>query len=429
MTFSVEKVLFISNAFPPRPGGGVIRPSRLAKHFFEYGWKPIILTMVESEKTAKNGQSASLYADVVIRVPKFDMIFWLNKVLTIIKRMKTSKGSSDRETRVSEHRFSDSFMVPDIAIFWVPGAVLVGLYAVLKYRPAVIFSMSPDSSGHLVGLLLKLLTRKKWVADFRDPWISNPFRVPKKIKFLERLDRYLEKMVVKKADHITVTSSEYKLDFLQRYPDVCESAIKYVPNGYDPDDFTGTDMKGSKKFTVAHVGNFYGSRRSSDFLNALAILLDKIEEQERRSFRVLFVGILGVEGQELVLKLGLTDVVSDLGPLPHFQALSHIVNADLLLLIPGPGNGTMPGKVYEYLAAQKPIFCISEEGPAKRLIKESGIGRTVSSVNVQTIALELGGFVSDIKNNTFVYPDVTSYLETFNRKNIAKKIIEVFESV
>src|SRR4029079_10285600 len=67
----------------------------------------------------------------------------------------------------------------------------------------------------------------------------------------------------------------------------------------------------------------------------------------------------------------------------------------LLLLIPdagGRGRGVLSGKVFEYLAAERPILAlVPPDGAAAELLRATGVGVVVAPDDIDGIARELTG--------------------------------------
>ena len=81
--------------------------------------------------------------------------------------------------------------------------------------------------------------------------------------------------------------------------------------------------------------------------------------------------------REWALGLGLGDALALEGFRPHAEALAAMRAADaLLLLVPragGRGLSVVSGKVYEYLAAERPILAlVPPEGDAATLLRDTG---------------------------------------------------------
>ena len=79
---------------------------------------------------------------------------------------------------------------------------------------------------------------------------------------------------------------------------------------------------------------------------------------------------------------------------PHRRALELQRDSEaLLLLIPeadGRGRGVLSGKVFEYLAAERPILAVvPPDGAAAELIRETGAGVVVAPDDIDGIEREL----------------------------------------
>ena len=92
-----------------------------------------------------------------------------------------------------------------------------------------------------------------------------------------------------------------------------------------------------------------------------------------------FVGDFRPADREFVESLGLGDRIELLDYVPRRESLALQRDSDaLLLLIPeagGRGHGVLSGKVFEYLAAERPILAaVPPDGAAAQLIRDTGAG-------------------------------------------------------
>ncbi|MDC0304900.1 hypothetical protein OAL57_00405 [bacterium] len=316
--------------------------------------------------------------------------------------------------------------MPDQDIFWAVGAIIKAITVNKKEHPSAVLSTSPNQSVHLVGLFLKKFYGIHWVVEFRDPWTMNPFVSRRTNKVLDYLDNYLEEIVVKNADRINVTSAEYKNEFLEKYSFLESNQIVNIPNGYDPEDFEKKNTGENKLLTITHSGDFYSERSSVNFIHAMLKLLEEGYVKEREIL-VKFIGTIDPLGLKLILDSKYKGCFLLAGKVSHPESLREIQAADILLLVPGPGHGTMPGKFYEYLAAKKPIFCIANQGPPKKYIEEFRLGITVDEFDVDNIVLGLGRLIRSVFKSEFLYPDTENLLEKFNRKAIAGEMAKILD--
>src|SRR5207244_7291022 len=118
-----------------------------------------------------------------------------------------------------------------------------------------------------------------------------------------------------------------------------------------------------------------------------------------------FVGDFRVADREWAESLGLGDRLELHPYVPRRRALELQRDSDaLLLLIPeagGRGRGVLSGKVFEYLAAERPILAlVPPEGAAARLLNETGAGVVVPPDDVPAIRSGLEELVSRSRAGT-----------------------------
>src|SRR5207237_962203 len=148
--------------------------------------------------------------------------------------------------------------------------------------------------------------------------------------------------------------------------------VTTILNGADFDDFAGLEYSRGDRFRITHAGSFLGKRDPRPFLSALAEsgLVDVVAR---------FVGGFRAEDREWAERLGLGDRIELIPYVPRSESLALQRDSDaLLLLIPdagGRGRGVLSGKVFEYLAAERPVLAVvPTDGAAAELVRETGAG-------------------------------------------------------
>ena len=86
------------------------------------------------------------------------------------------------------------------------------------------------------------------------------------------------------------------------------------------------------------------------------------------------------------VRLGIADIVEFLPRVPRIEGLRAMVSATSLLLLQPGHTVSVPGKVYQYLAAARPIFAVAEEGETADLVRRSGLGISVTPEDEQGLA-------------------------------------------
>lgn len=425
-----KKVLFIVGDFWPTRTGGTIRVEKLIKYLPEFNWKGVVFT----KKLPSMSDFDQIDGTAIYRSNAYNVPLLYVKIKRFFEKKKADTGlttSTPAAVANANGRLADYFFVPDVDIFWAIGAVRKIARTVKKEQISVIYSSSPFASVHIAALLYrKYMNRSiKWVVEFRDPWTFNPFRNTKPA-FFEKLDHQLESIVLKSCDQIVVTSEAYKEEFLRKYPLLPADKFKYIPNGYDSDDFSSLKPKeissASAKLKIVHAGNFYGKRSIKPFLESLNALY---QQQPNLINELVFTqyGVIDPDGE--AYHLANPNPLFELkAAIPHKDSLQEILNADWLLLVPGPGAGTMPGKLYEYLATGNPIIALVEEGPAKELILKLNIGYISSPEEVDELSrilLEIIEGRSPFKRLNNDSPE----LKRFDRKNIAQEVAQVLDKL
>ncbi|MHB8869626.1 MAG: glycosyltransferase [Thermoleophilia bacterium] len=287
------------------------------------------------------------------------------------------------------------YCVPDTRFSWIPGAVLTGLAKSWRARYDAILSMSPDESAHIVGCILAMLSRKPWVADFRDMWTDNPFRHEKALRLLELMDDATERCVIERATRITVTSLDFANVFGSKYGRTVNDKIHHIPNGYDPDDFLLLKPIYYSGLRIVHAGSLFPGRPAAPFLRGLA-LLRMSNPQAIEGLTVLFLGGVDAPSQPLITELQLDAIIEARPRTQHRQALRHMLGASALLLITGAGKGTITGKVFEYIASQRPIFAITDSPEVRTILGNTPHCIVPTDADPALLATSLGRFVAGL---------------------------------
>jgi glycosyltransferase involved in cell wall biosynthesis len=439
----MKRVLIVASHYPPTPEvGGVIRVAKLVKYLPSNGWEPLVITTTVSRRGNCDDELYQQIADVgrIYRVPRLDVrqLFHGTKrmvaMLRFLKPKRKRTSSSNTTTKAyavtpdaSRPSLASLFMVPDYLILWALLASVRSLIIGWFKGIDVIYATSPLQSGLLVGYVVKKLCRVPLIVEMRDPWTTNPFAVKRLFRFLEIFEKWMERVILSAADRVVVINGHFIEPILEKHPSLSKDKFVIIPNGFDEDDFKGIVPIHSQKRVIVHAGTFYQGRSGLPFLQAFAKAVVR-HTWVRDNWEVKLVGS-GEEYRAAIEELGIAHLVDIVGTVPHSTALQHVMGADLLLLVPGGGLSTMTGKLFEYLAAKRPIIVLSNDSAAARLVDRSGMGSVVPPDNVEAIAETLVNMMEDIQAGNFVYPDFEGIFSEYERKGIARRCVRVMEDV
>ena len=410
-----RSLLIIAYYFPPAGGAGVQRTLKFTKYLPEFGWNPIVLTVTP--------QAHRLHDDAFLaEIPPQTQVYTAHAWLLPHKLPWRLR-----------HFLSTWFMVVDEQIGWYIPALKKAKELLNTHHITAIYSTSSPYTDHLIGLSLKRASKLPWLADFRDPWYGNFARhYPTRIH--RQLDQTLEGRVVHGADRIVVVSEPMRSDLLSRYPDLEAGKIITISNGYDPADFIDCQPAQfpHNQMVIVYTGSFYARNRTPEkFLNALAAAIDS-GLIPKNQIRVDFIGNIGGRSTRYIAETGLKDVVNLKGYLPHRETISHMLSADILLLIIGSSPGSeavLTGKIFEYLAANKTILALAPKGAAARLISEANAGVVVDPDDVQTISSALAELYSRWKRGELESRSIPSVVQKFDRRLLTSTLAEQLDQI
>ncbi|MFZ5485076.1 MAG: glycosyltransferase [Pseudomonadota bacterium] len=343
----MKQALLLAYHFPPHAGSsGPQRTLRFAQYLPSFGWEPHILT---AHPRAYPETSAASLSQVppdleVLRAPAWDTA-----------RHFSLLG-----------RYPRMAALPDRWVSWWPGAVLLGLRAIRRLRPQVIWSTYPIATAHLIGATLHRLTGIPWVADFRDPMISQDYPTdPAMVRSFARIER----LAARHAAQCVFTTHSAVAHMAAAYPETAARCC-CIENGYDEGAFQGLDPGlpplNPGRFTLLHSGIVYPSERDPTALfQALRDLIDR-RVVDPAALCVRFRASMHDRHlQALIDRFNLVECVELAPPLPYREALQEMIRADTLLLLQASNcNTQVPAKLYEYLRAHRPILALTDPAGA-----------------------------------------------------------------
>ena len=359
----MKRALFVTYYWPPSGKASLHWPIRMVQHLPAFGWQPYVLTVADDTFSEKDTSFAHV-VDPAVRVARVRSIEPFRLYRSFLGKKKdeplVASETISRANASLRHRFAIwvrmNLFVPDARIGWYWNAVHQGVEAFRNEKIDCVVSVGPPHTSLLVGRKLAMRLGVPHVPVFIDPWADIAYyRGFKRSVITTSLDRRLERSVLEHAGRIVFVTKSMKEDYEERYPGIRnKSHVLYW--GYDEEafqDFRTAAEEGQK--TIVHAGNIFDLQNPTAFWESVRNELDS-----GKKFRLVFVGTVGPEVRKSIDETGLGGIVAYKGFLPYEKMVHELGNASYLLVCASEKRH-VPGKLFEYLRAGKPIIAFGND--------------------------------------------------------------------
>ena len=435
----MTRVLFVTYHFPPVGGAGVQRSIKFVRYLPEHGYEPVVLTGPGPTDDRWAPADETLAAEVppstdVIRVPG-----------PVPVRSSGTRARAERWLRLPT----------GFAGWWQDGIASRGREA--GDVDLIYVSMSPFESAPAVAALAHDLGRP-WVADLRDPWaldemVVHPTALHRRLE-LARMGRLLGS-----ADAVVTNTSEAARALVAGFPGIDPDRVVTIPNGYDASDFAGPPPRPrpDRVFRIVHAGYLHTElglaqqrtgrlrrilggdeghvdhlARSHVFLLRALDRLFQSRPELAGSVELHLAGVLSpADRASIAVELRRPDVVKTPGYLTHAETVALLRSADILFLPmhglpPGRRARIVPGKTYEYLAAERPILAAVPDGDARDLLERAG-AMLCRPTDVDAMTEALSRQLDRAGSGKVSGDGRRDFLERFERRNLTRQLAGVFD--
>jgi hypothetical protein len=433
-----RRVLVIARDFPPCRLIGAQACAQIARYFPLYGWDPLVLTVKEGFLEAPDPNDRRDFPGRVIRT---SVVPHPMRIYGKLKESHTSGVSKNQQGKESGKRshlrnwLLAMLQIPDMYTGWIPPATVAGLWAIHRYRISHIFSSAPFWTNHLVGLVLKFLTRLPWTVHLRDPWTQ--VKRPRPVSKLSlRLEKWLERLVMSHADMVVCVTERHTQLLRETFDRLSPKKFITIPNGYDEaewSEFDGTRNTSERdrdQFVITFTGSFYRQLSPRPLFRAIRRLFDT-GEISASEVRVDLVGFCddvdGVAVRDMAAECGVSDCVHIGPPLSRPESLRRMQRSDLLLVLAEGLDLQIPGKTYEYLRAGRPILALTSDGALADLLHRTGGAWIVEPTDDAAIAAAVREAYLASKTGQPCQSADTAIVAEFDRRVLSGRFAALFE--
>jgi len=418
------KVLVIAYYFPPMGLSGVQRTLKFVKYMKNYNWEPTIIT---TRNVAYFDHDESLLKeckDAGIRIIRTDA----KDPNSLLSKFGTVKIPSEF-IRKFLNRISQTFFIPDNKISWSKKAGKTAVSLLSKEHFDVLFVTIPPFSAFKISAKLKRKFKIPLFVDYRDLWYGSYFAF-----YPTPLHAFLNKMMeynsLKAADKVIVTNRKIKEKLLNNYKFLTFEDIVIIPHGYDIEDFENVTVipKTNDKMIVTYSGIFMEYNTPEYFLKAFK-KITKERPDIASKIELHFVGHFRKENRKLVRRMKLEEYVKDHGYMNHEDAIRKIKSSDILWIMIGRKrniDAILPGKLFEYMGAQKPLIACVPKGAARTAAIAYGASFIIEPDDIEGIKNTLLKVYDLYSNNKLPVPN-ESYIQKHRRDFLTEQLTKEFQ--
>lgn len=424
----MKKILIIAYYWPPAGGPGVQRWLKFVKYLPEFQIQPIVYVpknpnypVVDDSLNREVSKSLQVIKKSIIEPHQLGSVVSKSEIQTMSTGIIADEENQNQFQKLMLY-IRGNFFIPDARVLWVRPSIKYLSKFIVDKQIDTIISTGPPHSLHLIGEGLKAKFPKlKWIADFRDPWVNIDYHSQLKFtEFTQQKHQKLERRILQNADQIIVTSYKTKEEFLTK----TNSPIEVITNGYDEVEQMEVDL--NEAFTIAHTGSLLSARNPVNFWTALAELVSE-DEHFKKFFELHLIGKVSKIVLETIERIGLKDYVYLDGYLSHSEAIKNMHQAQVLLLIEADNDlksGIIPGKLFEYMMAKRPILAIGPKNwDVQKIITESNSGQVFNYSDKNELKTQIFTyFKSFLKGKLTVDSnDISQY----SRRNLTQRLSQL----
>lgn len=430
----MKNVLIITFSFPPMPEVAAVRPEGLANYLPSYGWNPIFLTPhLPEDPDPRYTVVQTGYDDI--------LAYWCKKLHLPLKKAKPGADQGSKERLMKLYNIqslppfvkkmvflpAEIFVYPDLHIGWYEHAVEAGKRILESHQIDAIISSSKPNTCHLIAHTLAEIYNVPWIADFRDLWTQNHFlhySAPRK-----QIEKKLELRTIQSAAALTTVSDPLakNLGVLHK-----NSSIYTIPNGFDP-GVVCSDKPQTNRFTILYTGTiYYGFQDPVPLLNAIKRIVDS-HIIPKGELHLDFYGGDNEWLEKTINNYSLQDIVTLHGRVPREKAIEEQRRAQILLLLTwnDPAEeGVYTGKLFDYLAAKRPILSIGHTGGGvvNELLDQTGAGVHISDEDDLNAYL-LQSYKEFKEKGSVSYYGIHEEIMKYSHIEMARKFAYVLDTV
>lgn len=373
-----EACLCIHYHFPPRGMVAGFRNYHVAKNLKTHFDSVHVITAKQSNILQKDKMDVGMFELSVI--PNWDYRIVGNFLEKLFSIKKKKANVQPQKSAGWGRKLLDSF--PTNILIGEGGLVyiIIGFWKAMRImkqqRIGLIYSSYRSYSDHIIAFLIKLFYPSvQWIADFGDLQIDPVL----KNVYWQNFQHWCNRKILAKANLVTTVSNG-----LAQHLKPYHENIFILRNGIEIKNFNNVPKlpypSESSFFTIAYTGYLYGYRNARPLFQALRRLIDT-KKISPKHLKIIYAGNDSLIWKIWAKESQMEDFLETKGLVSQQEARQMQQQAAINVMLSWASpqlSGWLTFKLYEYLAAGKPILSIvngSQDKELEGVLKKHQIGK------------------------------------------------------
>ncbi len=426
-----KRILIITRDFLPYANslGSVLRMLKLGDFLADRGYEVHILA-AEGEPISTFGYEATLQRFTLHYAPdrfqRYSTRFWIAQQSAGQGSHPAAKQSVTRWVKTRLLAYTYRVIIPDGGLLSGRNLANAAQDIAERFHIRNVIVSSPPHSTQAIGYILKkrMGRRINYIFDYRDSWNTLGIFAAKN-PITRWVSKRMENSALRMADHITYQSAPVLTKLNNMFFNVSSKAT-LVMNGFDEKMTRGrpTIRPETKTISIGYFGAI--SDIPSSYRNPTTFF--EAVEASKLPIKIIFFGDINLRG-DWGRRLG--EKIEVHANVSHDEALRRMSEMDLLMLLHTQEQGSdevIPGKLFEYMLAERPILVLGPDGmEAKRITTVEGIGYTADASNKDEITATLLAIYSDWRENRLPEVDAKKLCNYSRQRQYMRLLTNVLE--
>lgn len=365
----MKTLLYITPRFPPSNAIGARRALNIARHIDRDDWRLIVLSAPVPSSHFDPQLESLVPPDVLVsqqfcrRQNDDARLPVRNRKPSAIARLIAERGP---------------YYIPFDEHMWhLPHAFRVAKHLVHEYSPDLILVNADPWSGLLLGHKLSKWSGIPWIADLRDPWTLHSFKMRLRPAIVRTVIRYYESLFFHSASHIVLNTQQCCEAYRNHYAATINgNRMTWIRNAFDREIYrpSSADPADNRIFSMHYFGSFRIYTDPDPLFHLLTAFIQK-HKLTPADIELVLYGEQRQRDLDLAAESGLIDYIRLHPAVSVRDALLYLERASVLVLVEGPNRKLqLPAKLYDYLAAGKPVLALSDNQELDSILHRTSTG-------------------------------------------------------